>query len=684
MDEHKYVNDLIKETSPYLLQHAHNPVNWHAWNDAALQKAKEEDKPILVSIGYSACHWCHVMERESFEDESTAQIMNEHFVNIKIDREERPDIDHIYMDAVQAITGSGGWPLNVFLTPDLRPFFGGTYFPPVRAYNRSSWKEVLVAVATAWKEKKEEINEQAEHLTQHLLNVNNLNANNELASFSEESTNLIAENLIKFSDKEWGGFGQAPKFPQTFSILYLLRHYHLTGNEDSLKTALLSLDKMMMGGIYDHLGGGFCRYSTDRRWQIPHFEKMLYDNALLIDAYTEAYQLTKREDYANIVRQTVAFIQREMTSPEGGFYSAFDADSEGVEGKYYTWTRQDIDELLGAESPLFCHAYNITEAGNWEDTNILWMPEALEEIAATHELAQDELSKRLDASRQILLAERQQRIKPGLDNKVLLSWNALMISSLCKSYDAWGVGEYRQLARANIGFIEKHLFNENDGSLLHSWNKAPGTQHAFLDDYAALIQACISLHQSTNNNSYLLKAKKLTEEVIEIFSDEEDRFFYFTPKQQADILVRKIETFDGAVPSGNSLMANNLIKLSVIFDIPAWNDRAGYLLSYILSSAKKYPTYFGVWNLNIELIVYGLTEIAIVGKNYADLLRKVVNEYIPLKIVQASAKSDEDWPLLREKIIPLNQTNIYICRNYSCLKPAESFEEFKDQLTKHF
>jgi uncharacterized protein YyaL (SSP411 family) len=381
--EKKFTNRLIKETSPYLLQHAHNPVDWYPWGEEALQKASMEDKPILVSIGYSACHWCHVMERESFEDEVTADIMNKYFVNIKIDREERPDLDHVYMDAVQTITGSGGWPLNVFLTPDAKPFYGGTYFPPVRAFNRMSWKETLYAIHESYRDKREEIESQAENLTRHIVNANSFGISTQEAEntshfFSRDDLEIIAKNLLQSADKEWGGFGQAPKFPQTFSIQYLLRHYHFTNDENALKQALLSLDKMMKGGIYDHLGGGFARYSTDAQWLAPHFEKMLYDNALLVGVLAEAYQLTGQEKYAETIKETLGFIQRELTSPKGGFYSALDADSEGVEGKYYVWSKDEINSLLGDDADLFAEVYNISEKGNWEHTNILWLKEAIE------------------------------------------------------------------------------------------------------------------------------------------------------------------------------------------------------------------------------------------------------------------------------------------------------------------
>ncbi|SFQ08124.1 thioredoxin domain-containing protein [Parafilimonas terrae] len=682
MTQHKYTNNLINETSPYLLQHAHNPVNWYAWGEEALKKAKEENKPVLVSIGYSACHWCHVMERESFEDEATAQIMNENFINIKIDREERPDIDHIYMDAVQALTGSGGWPLNVFLTPGLMPFYGGTYFPPKPMMNRNSWQQVLLAISKAYNERSGDITKQAETLTQHLQKANSLDLNNAAPPIGKTTTNAIAENLIKVADGEWGGFGQAPKFPQTFSILFLLRDYFFSGNERSLKTALLSLDKMMMGGIYDHLGGGFCRYSTDRRWQIPHFEKMLYDNALLIDVYTEAYQVTKNNAYAKVVAETIGFVETELTDPEGGFYSALDADSEGVEGKYYVWNKQEIDELLGEDSEIFCQVFNISETGNWEDANILWQPETPEAVAASLGINKEKLAFLLENAKGTLLKARQKRVKPGLDNKVLLSWNALMLTALCKAYAAFGNEAYLNLAQNNIAFIEKYLFHSSDSVLLHSWNKTANPQPAFADDYAALIKAYILLAQVTANNDYLLKAKTLCEKCIELFSDRDNRFFYFTPVNQKDVLLRKIELYDGATPSGNALMAENLLKLSVYFDLPEWRKRSEDMILYIGNFAGKYPVSFARWNLNMLLLVYGLKEIVVMAEGYTTLVKKILREHIPLKVIQGAGQPDEEWPLLKGKVILPNQTKIYICEDYNCLQPAGSFEEFKNQLIK--
>jgi len=444
----QHTNRLAKENSPYLLQHAHNPVDWYPWGDEALQRAKAEDKPILVSIGYSSCHWCHVMERESFEDETTAAIMNQHFVNIKIDREERPDLDHVYMDALQAMTGSGGWPLNIFLTPELKPFYGGTYFPPVKVHNRGSWKDVLSGVSTAYNERRSEIEAQANELLAHLENANSFGIEKGLSIdipveelFLQKHADEMFANIMQTADKEWGGFGRAPKFPQTFTIRYLLQYYHFTGNNEALEQACLSLDKMIEGGIYDHVGGGFARYSTDTEWLAPHFEKMLYDNALIVMALSEAYQLTKKELYKKTIIETLRFVENQMTSAEYGFYSALDADSEGVEGKYYTWTKAEVDEILKQNSYLFCRYYDITDHGNWEEVNIPRTKKAAEVFCAENGLDTVVFYEQMEKCLQQLLFEREKRTRPLLDDKLILSWNALMNSAYSKAFAALGIEE---------------------------------------------------------------------------------------------------------------------------------------------------------------------------------------------------------------------------------------------------
>ena len=670
-------NHLIYETSPYLLQHAHNPVNWYPWGEEALQKAKAEDKPILVSIGYAACHWCHVMERESFEDETTAALMNEYFINIKIDREERPDLDHIYMDAVQAMSGSGGWPLNVFLTPETKPFFGGTYFPPARAYNRASWKEVLEGVHKNYTEKKEEIISQAENLTSHLLSANSFGIQKpgDEAPFTDETLQTIAENILANADKEWGGFGRAPKFPQSFSIQYLLRHYHFTKDATALKQALLSLDKMIDGGIYDQLGGGFARYSTDNEWLAPHFEKMLYDNALLVCVMAEAYQVTYDPRYAKTIRNTLAFIERELLSNENGFYSALDADSEGVEGKFYTWSKQEIDDLLGNDAAVFSAFYDVKEKGNWEHTNILWITKPLQNFAAENNISVEELEQKLSACREKLMQYRDQRIRPLLDDKILLGWNALMNTAYSKAYAALGDASFKEMAITNMVFLESKFSNDN-GSWQHTYKNNTARIPAFLDDYAYLIQSYIHLQEITGTGGYLLKAQKIMNWVIEHFEEPGTGFFFYTNKNQLDVIVRKKEVYDGAVPSGNAIMAHNLLYLSIVFDVPAWRERCSSLLNSLSKAITKYPGSFGVWAMAQQQVVKGILEIAITGQQAKNFLCPVLERYLPNKILQAEETNSQLFPLLAGKAgSNNNRTTFYLCKNYACKAPFFKVEE---------
>ncbi|MET0242570.1 MAG: thioredoxin domain-containing protein, partial [Flavitalea sp.] len=452
------MNRLSQESSPYLLQHANNPVDWYPWSEEAFEKAKAENKPVLVSIGYAACHWCHVMERESFENHDTAAIMNDRFVNIKIDREERPDLDHIYMDAVQAMTGGGGWPLNVFLTPDKKPFYGGTYFPPTQAFNRPSWTDVLTSLSNSYREKPEEILAQADYLVQHMNSTNAFGLGkpglaDKIGPGLKDEVHTLFDNIMKTADRTDGGFGAAPKFPQTFTIRFLLHYYYHTKEQAALDQALLSLDKMIAGGINDQLGGGFARYSTDSSWLAPHFEKMLYDNALLLIVIAEAYQITGHPKYANTIAETVRFVDEEMTSPENGFYSALDADSEGVEGKFYTWSKAEIESILGEDADLFNAFYDVSERGNWEHTNILNIPVAIETFAAARHMRPEDLGLLLAHSRTKLLQQRSSRIRPQLDDKILIGWNALMCIGLCKAAAATGDQTYRNRAEANIIFL---------------------------------------------------------------------------------------------------------------------------------------------------------------------------------------------------------------------------------------
>jgi len=681
---HQFTNRLINENSPYLLQHAHNPVDWYAWGDEALQKAKAENKIILVSIGYAACHWCHVMERESFENEVVAKQMNENFINIKIDREERPDLDHVYMDAVQAISGSGGWPLNVFLTPDCKPFYGGTYFPPVRAFNRSSWPEVLESIAQSWKEKKNEIESQAENLIAHLQQANSfshLTAPEGENIFTKENCELIRENILKQADKTWGGFGKAPKFPQSFTIQYLLQDHYYTNNAAALEQALLSIDKMIDGGIYDHVGGGFARYSTDNEWLAPHFEKMLYDNALLLNIICDAYQITGNKKYKQVILQTVDFIKREMLDKDGGFYSALDADSEGVEGKFYVWEKAEVEEILKDDAALFCAFFDITEKGNWEETNILRILKSKPVFANENNIDEEELERKLNDGLQKILTQRNKRIRPITDDKILLGWNALMISALCRISSTLNNNTNRDLA-VEIMDLVFDKFRKDDASMefFHTYKKGSAKYPAFLDDYAYLVQACVQLQEVTSNTKYLDWAKDIVEFVIANFIDDKTGYFFFTHQQQEDIIIRKKEIYDGATPSGNSIMAENLFYLAIVFNKPAWYIMAQKIVASLGTAITRYPTSFGIWASLLLKNTFGINEVAIVGNSFEGLRDEILQQYIPGKILQAAKTEEEKYPLLAGKNTN-GKTLIYLCKQYACQQPTDNVEALIGQIS---
>jgi uncharacterized protein YyaL (SSP411 family) len=682
----KHSNHLINETSPYLLQHAQNPVDWYPWGTEALELAKRSDKPILVSIGYSACHWCHVMERESFENESTARLMNDNFVNIKIDREERPDLDHIYMDAVQAMAGNGGWPLNVFLTPDCKPFYGGTYFPPFKAFNRASWKEVLTGVSRLFREKREEVEEKAEQLTLYLSGTNSLaQTKNAVADdtneiFSENQARIIFDQIMRQADKKWGGFGNAPKFPQTFVIQYLLHYFHYTKNPDALQQAVLSLDKMINGGIYDQLGGGFSRYSTDVEWLAPHFEKMLYDNALLISTLCDAYQLTGNPDYKRVIMESIEFVERELMDENGGFYSALDADSEGEEGKFYVWTYDEVAGILGVDANLFCRFFDITPGGNWEHKNILRRHISLPAFAEQNQLTREQLENLLHSCSKRLFAERAKRVQPQLDDKILLGWNALVVIALCKAFAALGIARYRDLAINNFNFTCEAFKLHNSFELAHSYKNGQAKHPAFLDDYAYFISACFHLQEITSSQTYLEQAKILIRFVIDNFSDENDGFYY-TAKFQDDVIVRKKEWYDGAIPSGNSVMAANLYYASEIFGNPDWKERAISIIGNLSELILKYPTSFGNWACLVINICYGFNEIAIIGEGFEELRDELLKNFIPNKVLQcAGGYQGDQYPLLTNKSFS-KQPLAYLCRNYMCLEPVKNVAQLMDKIT---
>jgi len=679
----KHTNQLIHETSPYLLQHAHNPVNWFPWSETALAEAKGKNLPILVSIGYSACHWCHVMERESFENDAIAKIMNENFINIKIDREERPDLDHIYMDAVQAMTGSGGWPLNVFLTPDGKPFYGGTYFPPQKAYNRPSWEETLNGVIQAFKERRHEIDAQAENLTEHLLQSNSFGFQKiaESEIFTKNNVDETFQSIMKSADAEWGGFGRAPKFPQTASIQFLLRYYYQTKNEKALNQALLSLDKMIEGGIYDQIGGGFARYSTDTEWLVPHFEKMLYDNALLVSVLCESYQLTKDIRYKEVIDETMDFVQRELFHPKKGFYAALDADSEGVEGKFYVWNKKEITEILKGDADIFCDYYDISEKGNWEEMNIPRVKQTMEIFSSAKNITVSDLKKNLASGKKKLLEQRSKRVRPSLDDKIILGWNALMNTASSKAFSATGNPVYKELAIDNMNFLLHNFSTGKPNEFYHTWKNETAKYPAFLDDYAFLIEALLQLQEITADTKWLVTAKSITEFVIENFSEADTGFFFYTPVTQTDIIVRKKEVYDGAVPSGNSIMASNLWHLSILFEKQDWKQRSLDMCAALGMAITRYPTSFGNWACLLNEIVVGTNEIAIVGYGYPELLGQVLAEYIPNRVLMASDGPVSEYPLLAEKP-PSNPPQIYFCRNYTCLEPVFSLQELISLINK--
>ena len=653
-------------------------MDWYPWGPEALQKATELDMPILVSIGYSACHWCHVMERESFEDPQVAEYMNAHFINIKIDREERPDLDHIYMDALQAMSGSGGWPLNVFLTPAGRPFYGGTYFPPKRAFNRASWMEVLQSIKGAYAGRRRDIDAQAQNLVDHLK------ANNDLArrasptapGFSPERLSEIRDKIMQSADRELGGFGHAPKFPQTFLLQYLLRDYHIGGAESACRQVCLSLDKMIQGGIYDQIGGGFARYSTDSNWLLPHFEKMLYDNALLVTLISEAYQLTGRPQYRQAIEETMTFVQREMQDRGGGFYAALDADSEGREGEFYIWHKNDIDSLLGGETELFCAYYGVSAEGNWEGSNILQIPTPAAEFAKENGVDLADLQARLASCRQILLQARGRRTRPGLDDKVLLGWNALMITASCKAYAALGTESYRQLAISAMDYILRFTrAAEGEAALYyHSLQKGVAKIGAFLDDYAFLVAALIDLQEVSGDTNYLLKAKEICEWLIIHFGEQDGPYFYFTHSSQRDLILRKLEIYDGATPSGNAVMASNLHYLSIVFNRPEWKERAVAACTGIAALIEAHPGSFALWATVVQALTYGLYEVVIIEKPQAGKSKAFLQHFIPFRVFQSATSQNDSFPLLRQKAggeRPL----IYLCRDYSCQTPVHEIDE---------
>lgn len=684
-------NALIHETSPYLLQHAHNPVQWYAWGQEPLQKALAQNKPILVSIGYSACHWCHVMERESFENEAVAEYMNQHFINIKIDREERPDLDQIFMDAVTTLNkGNGGWPLNCFLLPTGEPFYGGTYYPPVPAYNRPDWLSVLQAIQHAFVHKPHELKQQAQRLLYHLTQTDKqfvqsfviTNENNEVY-FEQNTTNQCFEQLKKRFDTQSGGFGTAPKFPSTQCLEFLFQHHFYTQNTQALEHAHFSLQKMIQGGIYDHLQGGFARYATDNEWIIPHFEKMLYDNALIVSVLCTAYKVSKKILYKQVIDKTLQFIETELTDPaDYGFFTALDADSEGVEGKYYTWQKNEIGDLLQQHAPIFNDYYNILPNGNWEhQQNILHQtPEIdIQFLAKKYEKTTAEIEQILQNATQKLLEHRQKRIKPLLDDKKILANNALMCQSFAKAYQTFQNPQYLHIAQKNMDFMLQKYSTQNPDNELkmhHTFKNGKATQPAFLDDYAFLIAALLQLHKATFNLFYLNKAQQYTQYVIQNFAHTPPSpLFFYTHQYQTDLLLRKTDLYDNATPSGNSTMAHNLHQLGNLLHIPQYQTQAQAMLKTLENSLTNYPNAFANWVILLQQITHGTQEVAILGTNATQWASEINQHYLPNTLIMATNTPNEHYNAFINRYQP-NNTLLYICKNQNCLAPINTLNTF--------
>ncbi len=683
----RHENRLAGETSPYLLQHAHNPVDWYPWGEEALTRARSEDRPILLSIGYSACHWCHVMERESFEDEATAKLMNELFVCIKVDREERPDLDMIYMNAVQIMTGSGGWPLNIFLTPELKPFYGGTYFPPDERHGMPSFRAVLERVARAFREQRGKVDASGEQILSYVAQMSKVAPSREM--LTEDLLHAALQDYKARFDDRYGGWGAAPKFPNAAGIGLLLRIHRRHQDPEALRMAEKTLEKMALGGMYDQLGGGFHRYSTDARWLAPHFEKMLYDNALLIPAYLEGYQVTRRPLFTRVARECLEYVLREMTSEEGGFFSAEDADSEGVEGKFYVWTPEEVRAVAGeAAARAFCAYYDVQPGGNWEGHSILHVSHPTEEVARDAGVPAAKLEALVAEAKPKLLAFRSGRVRPGLDDKVLTSWNGLMISALARGYQVLEEPRYLEAARKSARFV-LHTLRAPDGGLLRTWRRGSARLDACLDDYVFMAAACLDLYESDFDPVWVTEARALMDRTLENFWDKEDGGFFFTPAGQKDLALRSKTGYDGAVPAGNSVAALVLFRLARLTGEESYADRAIAILRAYREPLEQMPAAFSALLWALDLYLDTVKEVALVGRGAAeatqDFLRLVRQRFVPNRVVafsseEAVAEMAKTVPLLAGKVALGGKPTAYLCEHFRCKTPTTDAEMFEKML----
>jgi uncharacterized protein YyaL (SSP411 family) len=679
VEHHTGANRLIRATSPYLLQHAHNPVDWYEWGPEALERARQEEKPILLSIGYAACHWCHVMAHESFEDAETAAFMNEHFVSIKVDREQRPDIDAIYMDAVQAMTGHGGWPLTAFLTPDGEPFFAGTYFPPDDRHGLPAFRRVLTGVAEAWLERRSDAVDQGKRVATALARGADLVESRD--PLTESLLRLAHAELSQQFDQHWGGFGPAPKFPQPMTLEFLLR-MHVRGYPGSLEMVTTTLDRMADGGIHDQIGGGFHRYSTDERWLVPHFEKMLYDNALLARLYVHAGQVTGNSRYHEVAVQTLRYLLTELEHGDGGFYSSQDADSEGFEGTFFTWTHDEVAEIAKTSGLLppqvAAAALGVTADGNWEEgRNVLWRPELIEQLAGESPLEPIDFKRRLGGIRHMLFERREKRERPATDDKVLTAWNGLAIQALAVAATAHGEWGFLFAAERAADFVLTHL-RDGQGRLLRSWRDGRASGPGYADDYAMMAAGCLALYEATFETRWMIEARRLADDLIRLFHDPERGGFFQTGSDAEQLLVRPRDLFDNAVPSGNSVAAEVLQRLALLTGDVEYERAAVSALRVAAQLMTRAPTAFGHALGALDLYLSGSQEVAIAGwwedEGTWDLIRTVQERYLPNTVLALARPGDQE----AEKVIPLladrdpvdGRAAAYVCERFACGMPV--------------
>jgi hypothetical protein len=679
-DNKTHTNRLINETSPYLLQHAHNPVDWYAWGTEAFERAKAEDKPVLVSIGYSACHWCHVMEHESFEHEATAAIMNEHFINIKVDMEERPDVDQIYMSFVQMTTGRGGWPMNVFLTADKRPFFGGTYFPPAPRYGMPSWQQILTSIAEAYRERRDELEKSANEIVGEIRRLSITEAAS--GGIATELLDIAFQSFSRTFDGVNGGFGGAPKFPPAMSLEFLLRYHHRNGDERALAIVRHTCDKMANGGIYDQLGGGFHRYAVDAIWLVPHFEKMLYDNAQLIRVYLHAFQVTGDKFYKRIAVEILEYVRREMLDPSGGFYSSQDADSEGVEGKFFVWTPDEIESKLGPEDArIFNSYYDVTPEGNFEEKNILNIRRSAAVVAEALNISEEDLQAVIERGRKLLFDEREKRVKPFRDEKIITAWNGLMLAAFADAAAVLGNEEYLEIAKRNAEFITTEL--QIDGQLLRTWKDGKAKLNGYVEDYANVADGLIELYQASGEVKYLVEARRLADLMITEFWDEENGGFFFTSNHHEELIVRNKDFYDNATPSGNSVAADVLLKLSRLAGDERYERFAVTVLRSSASQLLRHPQGFGRALCAIEFYLSDTKEIVVIGPEGNDLERHILSSYHPNAVIAKSSEPASDSvhvPLLKERDQIDGKAAAFVCEGFVCQLPVTTVEELVKQL----